>query len=71
MSLAMFSRHNFIFKDCFRLLSVMSMGKIIVTLTDNLERKLRNTVKNKYGNKRGAMSIIVEEALKNYFEKEN
>jgi metal-responsive CopG/Arc/MetJ family transcriptional regulator len=49
----------------------MSMGKIIVTLTDNLERKLRNTVKNKYGNKRGAMSIIVEEALKNYFEKEN
>jgi len=42
------------------------MGKIIVTLTDNVENKLRNIVKNKYGNKKGALSIIVEEALKQY-----
>jgi len=47
------------------------MGKVIVTLTDNVERKLREVVKTKYGNKRGAMSIIVEEALKNYLAKEN
>lgn len=47
--------------------------KTVVTnsLTDDVERKLRNAVKTKYGNKRGAMSIIVEEALKNYFAKEN
>jgi metal-responsive CopG/Arc/MetJ family transcriptional regulator len=42
------------------------MGKIIVTLTDDVEKKLRNAVKTKYGNKRGALSIIVEEALKEY-----
>lgn len=46
------------------------MGKIIVTLTDQIEKKLRETVKNKYGNKRGALSIIVEEALKNYLGKD-
>ena len=45
------------------------MGKIIVTLTDQIEKKLRETVKTKYSNKRGALSIIVEEALKNYLEK--
>jgi len=45
------------------------MGKIIVTLTDDVEKKLRDAVKTKYGNKRGAMSIIVEEALKEYFRK--
>jgi len=45
------------------------MGKIIVTLTDDVEKKLRDAVKTKYGNKRGAMSIIVEEALKEYFGK--
>jgi len=43
------------------------MGKIIVTLTDEIEKKLRETVKTKYGNKRGALSIVVEEALKTYF----
>lgn len=46
------------------------MGKIIVTLTVDVEKKLRNTVKTKYGNKRGAMSIIVEEALKKYLAEE-
>ena len=46
------------------------MGKIIVTLTDEIEKKLRDTVKTDYGNKRGALSIVVEEALKNYFAEE-
>jgi len=46
------------------------VGKIIVTLTDEIEKKLREMVKTKYSNKRGALSIIVEEALKNYFAKE-
>ena len=46
------------------------MGKIIVTLTDDIEKKLREIVKTKYGNKKGALSIIVEEALKNYLSKE-
>jgi hypothetical protein len=47
------------------------MGKIIVTLTDDIERKLREMVKVKYGNKKGALSIVVEEALKNYLIREN
>jgi len=47
------------------------VGKIIVTLTDQIEKRLRETVKTKYSNKRGALSIIVEEALKNYLKKTN
>jgi hypothetical protein len=43
------------------------MGKIIVTLTGDIEKKLRETAKTRYGNKRGALSIIVEDALKEYF----
>jgi len=46
------------------------MGKIIVTLTDDIEKRLRELVKTKYGNKKGALSIIVEEALKNYLTRE-
>ncbi len=45
------------------------MGKIIVTLTDQVEKKLREIVRAKYNNKRGALSIIVEEALKEYLTK--
>ncbi|MEM3662561.1 MAG: ribbon-helix-helix domain-containing protein [Sulfolobales archaeon] len=44
----------------------MAMGKIIITLTDDLEKKLREYVKEKYGNKKGALSIVVEEAIKKY-----
>jgi hypothetical protein len=46
------------------------MGKVIVTLTDEVEKRLRNTARTKYGNKRGALSIIVEEALKKYLAEE-
>jgi len=44
------------------------MGKVIVTLTDETEKKLRDLVKMKYSNKRGALSIVVEEALKKYLD---
>ena len=66
----MFSSLNLIFKDCFRLLKVIPTGKIIVTLTDDVEKRLRDTARTKYGNKRGALSIIVEEALKKHFAEE-
>lgn len=46
------------------------MGKIIVTLTNDIEKKLRDTAKTKYGNKRGSLSIIVEDALKEYLSKQ-
>ncbi|MEM3104049.1 MAG: ribbon-helix-helix domain-containing protein [Candidatus Bathyarchaeia archaeon] len=35
-------------------------------MTDDLEKKLREYVKEKYGNKKGALSIVVEEAIKKY-----
>jgi hypothetical protein len=47
------------------------MGKIIVTLTSEVEKKLREIAKTKYGNKRGALSIIVEEALKKHLAEES
>jgi len=43
------------------------MGKITVTLTDNLEQKLRDYVKTNYAGKKGALSIIVEKALELWF----
>jgi len=66
----MFEYLNLIFKDYFRYLKATEMGKIIVTLTSDIEKKLRETAKNKYGNKRGALSIIVEDALKDYLFKQ-
>jgi hypothetical protein len=45
------------------------MGKIIVTLSGGLEKKLRETARTKFGNKRGALSIIVEKALEDYLNK--
>jgi predicted transcriptional regulator len=46
------------------------MGKIIISLTDDIEKKLREIAKRKYDSKRGSLSIIVEESLKQYLEKE-
>lgn len=46
------------------------MGKIIISLTEDLEKKLREFAKKKYNSKRGSLSIIVEESLKQYIEKE-
>ena len=45
------------------------MGKITVTLSDDIEKKLREHVKTKYGEKKGALSIVVEDALRRYFER--
>jgi hypothetical protein len=49
---------------------VISIGNIIVTLTNDVEKRLRNTARTKYNSKRGALSIIVEEALKEYLAEE-
>ena len=42
------------------------MGKITVTLSDEVEEKLRDHVKTRYAGKKGALSIVVEEALRRY-----
>lgn len=44
------------------------MGKMLVTLSNPLEMKLRKIVREQYGNKRGSISIIVEKAVEKYLE---
>lgn len=45
------------------------MGKIMITLTNEVEQKLRELVRDKYFNKRGAISIIIEKALVEYLSR--
>ena len=40
------------------------MGKMMVSINDEVEREFRELVAKKYGLRRGALSIAVEEALK-------
>ncbi|MGI0079441.1 MAG: hypothetical protein ACRECH_07445 [Nitrososphaerales archaeon] len=40
------------------------MAQILVRLDDDLVREVRRIVKEKYGGKRGALSMVVEEALR-------
>ena len=44
------------------------MGKMTITFSDDLERQLRDHVKQKYAGKKGALSIVVEEAVRDYFK---
>lgn len=44
------------------------MPKLIVTLSRETELNLRKIVREKYSNMRGALSIIVEDAVKKYLE---
>lgn len=48
-----------------------TMRKITLSLTEKTETKLREIAKDKYGGMRGALSIIVENALQDYFKKMN
>ena len=42
------------------------MGKLTVTLPDEIERKFRDVVKARYGNTRGALSIAVKAAIEKW-----
>lgn len=52
----------------FHCYTVRNVGKIMVSLSEGLEKKLRRKVKEDYADKRGAISIIIEKALENYLE---
>lgn len=45
------------------------MGKVLVTLSDGIENKLRKYTAERYSDKRGAMSIVVEDALRDFLKK--
>jgi hypothetical protein len=51
-------------------MEVPSERKLVVSLSDELEEKVRLRAKEEYEGKRGAISIIVEKALKKYFGEE-
>ncbi len=40
------------------------MAQILIRVDDDVAREIRRIVKEKYGGKRGALSMVVEEALK-------
>ena len=42
------------------------MGKISVVIPDELERELRKIAFEKMGGKKGALSVIIQEALERY-----
>ena len=46
-----------------------NMKKITLSLTDKTEAHLRKYVEQKYGGMKGALSMIVENALQEYFLK--
>ena len=39
------------------------MKKLVVSLTDDIDEKLRKYVKEYFNDRRGALSIVVEEAI--------
>jgi len=43
------------------------MGTITISLSNDVEKKLRNIVKRLYGSSKGGMSKVIEDALTNYF----
>ena len=44
------------------------MGKVLVALSDEIEGKLRNYTAERYTDKRGAISIVVEDALREFLK---
>jgi predicted transcriptional regulator len=43
------------------------MGTITISLSDDVEKKLRTIAKHLYGSSKGSLSKVVEDALENYF----
>ncbi len=43
------------------------MGTITISLDDDIERKLREIARVKFGGSKGAISKVIESALRNYF----
>ncbi len=43
------------------------MAQILIRVDDDLARQVRRIVKEKYGGRRGALSLVVEEALRQAF----
>lgn len=47
----------------------MKMGRITITLNDELDKKLRETVSDTLGFKKGNLQVAIEDALEEWIEK--
>jgi len=47
------------------------MGKLLITLTDDVEKAFREKVKKVYGARRGAISIVIEQLVKEWIKGES
>ena len=47
----------------------MKMGKMYVVLPDDLEEQFREAVFNRFGMKKGNLTIAIEEAIKEWINK--
>ncbi len=45
------------------------MGRMLITISDELEKEFRETIAKVYGVKKGAISRAVEEAIRMWIEK--
>lgn len=50
---------------------MMKMGKMYVVLSDDLEKQFREVVFNRFGMKKGNLTIAIEEAIKDWINKES
>jgi len=44
------------------------MGRITITLNDDLDKKLRETISNTLGFKKGNLQVAIEEALEQWIK---
>jgi len=47
----------------------MTMGKINITISDKLEKEFRETISKRYGYKKGNLQLAIEEAIKDWIQK--
>ncbi|WP_168194726.1 hypothetical protein [Thermococcus aciditolerans] len=45
------------------------MGRLDIYIQDDVEKKFRELVKKLYGNRKGALSIAAEQAIKEWIKK--
>jgi hypothetical protein len=55
----------------FKEMMMVDMGRISVTLPDDLEKKLRFKTVERFGGKKGDLTKAVEEALQTWVNKES
>jgi len=53
-----------------RMYGIINMGRIILTINDELETQFRNEIARRLGMKKGNIQIAAEQAIKSWINKE-